>query len=147
MEGTMPTTIRKALTITTSASLLGLLLVSANSQEPEMELQSYSVFTEAYQCDWSRHAEADDIFKKLLQPAFESALRDGVILGWSYMRRALGDEWGRMITVRFETGRDIFKIRADLRSRVVTDQANELNEFFEICGPHRENIYRATGYP
>jgi len=143
----MPTTFRKSLTITASIVLLGILPVSGYAQDSDTEPQSYSVFTEAYQCEWSRHAEADEIFEKLLQPAFESATSDGVILGWSYMRRALGDEWGRMITVRFENGRDIFEIRRDLRSRVVTDQANELNEFFEICGPHRENIYRATGHP
>ena len=143
----MHTICSKRLVFTLSAFLSGMVPVSAHTQEPESEPQSYSVFTEAYQCEWSRHAAADEIFTNLLQPAFESALRDGIILGWSYMRRALGDEWGRVITVRFENGQDIFAIRRELRSRVVTDQANELNEFFEICGPHRENIYRVTGQP
>ena len=147
MGETMHVITRKRLMITMSALLIGILPITAYTQDSISEPQSYSVFTEAYQCEWSRHAEADEIFARLLQPAFESALSDGVILGWSYMRRALGDEWGRMITVRFENGRDIFEIRRDLRSRVDTDQANELNEFFKICGPHRENIYRATGHP
>jgi hypothetical protein len=117
------------------------------AQESAAEPQSYTVYTEAYKCDWSRHAEADAIYERVLQPAVESALKDGVILGWAYMKRALGDEWSRVLTLRFENGRDIFEIRKELRSRVVTEEANELNDFFKVCGPHRENIYRATGRP
>ena len=122
-------------------------LVSISAQESEDGPESYMVYTEFYQCDWSRHPEADAFVETVLQPVAESALKDGVILGWSYLKRALGDEWGRGFMIRYENGRDMFDIRRDLRSRMSKIHSGGLTDFLKVCSPHRENIYRATGYP
>ena len=59
----------------------------------------------------------------------------------------LGDEWGRILTLRYEPELDIFDIRTELRRRIPAEHAGAINSFLEICGPHRENIYTATGRP
>ncbi len=107
----------------------------------------YVFYTEFYLCDWSRLAEADEIFETALAPAFEASVEAGVILGWQYLRRALGDEWARGITTRYRSGEDIFSLRQDLRTRISPEHSNALNDFFKVCGPHRENIYSAIGQP
>jgi hypothetical protein len=136
-----------ATVLTFSTILLGLALVSVSAQESDHGPQSYMVYTEFYQCDWSRHAEADAIFEAKLQPVFEDLVKDGTILGWAYLKRSFGDEWGRGITIRYENGRDFFAIRRESRSRLRQNHTEDLNDFFEVCGPHRENVYRATGRP
>ncbi|HSD75485.1 MAG TPA: hypothetical protein VLB75_12010 [Steroidobacteraceae bacterium] len=136
----------KITTITRYAAfslLAGFGLCALAQAQEEQRPQSF-IYATYFQCDVTKQERADEIFKQLDQPFWETAVDDGTITGFGYMAHHTGGKWRRVQYYRAPTIEALLAAQDKIGDAIDAKNKKLSTEFGQICNSHDDYIWQAV---
>jgi hypothetical protein len=122
--------------------LLGAVLVGAMPL-PAQQAQTTYILVGYHQCERTREARADSLFRRMSEPVLARLKREGKLIGYGFQAHRHGGAWRRL---DYLTGTDVatlFRVQDEIGSAVVTAHgAAAAGEFNAICGSHEDYLWQ-----
>jgi len=105
------------------------------------ETRGKAGFSVYYQCNESKEARADKIFKDVFAPIFDKYVEDGKLTSWGWSSHWVGGKYRKLQTMTADNHKALLKARGELLGEMYDDENSAGKEFTEICGSHADYMW------